>query len=426
MKGLLFTYGLTYGGAVVSLFNPYVGLLIYVCFAILRPQELWFWSVPEGNYSKVVAIALLVGWALKGFGDWRFGRAGLIVAALVGFLGWAVVSALTRAANQDEAWRFIDLLAKIVLPFLVGVTTVNTLSRVRLLVWVIMLSEAYLALEFNLTYLGGYNRLKEEGFGSMDNNCNAIALVTCLGLAVLLMLNSEKWWQKALAFGSAALIAHAVMFSFSRGGMLAALVTGGVIFLIIPKRPAHYLAAVVVVLAVMRFAGPEVIARFSTVFASDDKRDASAESRLVLWKACLDTMQREPLGVGPGNWGEEVVRYGFKKGKLAHTLWLQVGAELGVIGLGLLVSFYGLCVARLLPMSRESYPVPDPEFRHLARAVIASLVGFAVSAQFVSLDLLEHPYYVCMVGACLLKLESAQPVDEEPAEESAEEELVAC
>jgi O-antigen ligase len=209
--------------------------------------------------------------------------------------------------------------------------------------------------------------------------------------------------------------------------MLAALVTGGVIFLIIPKRPAHYLAAVVVVLAVTRFAGPEVLDRFSTIFSSDDKRDASAESRLVLWKACLDTMQREPLGVGPGNWGEEVVRYGFKKGKLAHTLWLQVGAELGVIGLGLLALFYSLCVARLLPMSRDSYPVPDPAFHYLARAVIASLAGFAVSAQFVSLDLLEHPYYVCMVGACLLKLQSAWAAEgSEEVEPPAEEELVAC
>ena len=28
MKGLLFTFALTYGGAVISLFNPFYGLLI--------------------------------------------------------------------------------------------------------------------------------------------------------------------------------------------------------------------------------------------------------------------------------------------------------------------------------------------------------------------------------------------------------------
>jgi hypothetical protein len=38
--------------------------------------------------------------------------------------------------------------------------------------------------------------------------------------------------------------------------------------------------------------------------------------------------------------------------------------------------------------------------------VIASLTGFAVSAQFVSLAGLEAPYYVALLGAGALKLSS--------------------
>jgi hypothetical protein len=41
--------------------------------------------------------------------------------------------------------------------------------------------------------------------------------------------------------------------------------------------------------------------------------------------------------------------------------------------------------------------------------VIASLVGFAVPAQFVSLEFLETPYYVALVGAGVLKLSSSSP-----------------
>ena len=36
--------------------------------------------------------------------------------------------------------------------------------------------------------------------------------------------------------------------------------------------------------------------------------------------------------------------------------------------------------------------------------MIASLCGFAVSAQFVSLEFLEPPYYIALVGAGVLKL----------------------
>ena len=43
---------MTYGGATAALFNPFYGLLAYVCFAIIKPETLWFWSVPAGNYAN--------------------------------------------------------------------------------------------------------------------------------------------------------------------------------------------------------------------------------------------------------------------------------------------------------------------------------------------------------------------------------------
>ena len=76
MKGLVFTYLLTYGGALVAIFKPFIGLLIYICFAILKPESVWPWAVPSGNYSRTVAIALVIGWAFQGFGRWNLGAAG--------------------------------------------------------------------------------------------------------------------------------------------------------------------------------------------------------------------------------------------------------------------------------------------------------------------------------------------------------------
>ena len=92
MKGAIFTYALAYGGAAVSLINPFVGLLIYVCFGILKPDALWSWSLPEGgHFSRIVAIALLLGWGFNGFGRWELGKARGIVLAFVGF--WALIAA---------------------------------------------------------------------------------------------------------------------------------------------------------------------------------------------------------------------------------------------------------------------------------------------------------------------------------------------
>src|SRR5262245_29892492 len=114
MKGLLFTYGVAYGGAVVALFNPFYGLLAYVSFAIIRPESLWHWAVPAGqNFSRILAIAMLLGWASRGFGNWHFGRAAGAVWALVGYTLWAMASA-ALAPHADVAWGFVENLAKIV------------------------------------------------------------------------------------------------------------------------------------------------------------------------------------------------------------------------------------------------------------------------------------------------------------------------
>src|SRR5690606_38742386 len=83
--------------------------------------------------------------------------------------------------------------------------------------------------------------------------------------------------------------------------------------------------------------------------------------------------------------------------------WLQVGAELGPPALFCLLAFYVLTILRLLPLARGS-PISDERLRLYARMVIPSLCGFMVSAQFVTLNMLEAPYYVCLIGVGALKL----------------------
>jgi O-antigen ligase len=220
-----------------------------------------------------------------------------------------------------------------------------------------------------------------------------------------------------VAAGGTLLLVNAIMFSFSRGGLLSLIVTGGVAFVLIPKRPVHYGVLIAAILVGVRLAGKEVLARFFTTFADAEQRDASAESRLDLWGNCWDLMQRYPLfGVGPDHFGHYAHHdFGWPYGKEAHSLWFQMGAELGFVGVGLLIGFYVLCMWRLWPLTRESNPLLDPQTRSLARMVIASLAGFMLSSQFVSLEGLEFPYYVVLLGAATLKVASAQvglPVSE--------------
>jgi O-antigen ligase len=408
MKGAIFTYLLTAAGATAGLFDPYYGLLVYICFAIVRPEWMWRWSLPQGgNYSRIVAIGLLIGWALAGFGRWKLGRAWAVIAPLLAYWFWSALC-ITQAPDQERALDYVVYLAKVVLPVLVGVTTIDSAWKLKVLGWVIVVSQGFVALQLNLYYYSGYNMAWEEGFGGMDNNCVAIAMVTGVGLAFFLGMAAPEWWRKLLAFAAAAFMGHAIMFSFSRGGLVALLVTGVFSFFLIPKKPVHYAVFLLAVLLAVRMAGPSVRERFLTSFGeSNGEFEASAESRLQLWSNCLDaTGQRPVLGIGPDNWGEIAPEYGWKRGKEAHTLWLQTMAETGVPGVLFLAAFYVLGVVCLWPLTREKTPVPDPWLRDAARMVIASLTGFVVAAQFVTIKYLEVPLYVALLGACVLRLVS--------------------
>jgi probable O-glycosylation ligase (exosortase A-associated) len=406
MKGLLFTYALTYGGAVFALYRPFYGLLIYICFAIIRPQALWHWSVPAGNYSRIVAIALLIGWALHGFGNWRMGKERLVVWCLCGYWAWALASTLAAAIFPELGFQFLENMAKIVLPFIVGITLIDNLKQVKQLAWVMALSVAYVAFELNMTYYGGFNQLAEIGFASMDNNSVAIELVAAVGFLFFLGFAADKWWHKVVAAVSVLVLINAIMFSFSRGGLLSLIITAFVSFILIPKKAIHYGVFVAAVAAGIRLAGPQVLERFSSTFADSETRDASAQSRLDLWAQCWDVMQREPVfGLGPDHFGYYAnVWYGWPMGKEAHSLWFQTGAELGFIGLGFLLFFYLLTLWYLWPLTKRTFRSSEPGLQDIARMVIASLAGFIVSSQFVSLEGLEMPYYVVMLGVGTLKV----------------------
>jgi putative inorganic carbon (hco3(-)) transporter len=418
VKGLIITYLLCYGGAVAAIFSPFIGVLIYICFAIIRPQMLWYWvQWSGGNFSRVVAIGMVVGWILHRFGSWRMGRAAIAVNAIIAYMAWIVISAMA-ASNTTVAWEYVDGMFKIILPCIVAFTLIDSLTRVRQLLWTIVLCQGYLALEFNQWYFSGYNRLRLDGFGTLDNNGVAVMLVLGVGLAAFLAIETKNLWGKGVATASLLLMIHAILFSFSRGGMVALCATGIVSFFLIKKRGVHYLLFGLLVLASLRLAGNEVQNRFMTSFVSAQERDSSATGRLRLWSACLDLAVKHPIfGIGPGNFKTMADTLGFGQGRAAHTTFLSIAAELGFPGVILILIFYLSVITRIWPIARSD---PDPSMSLYAKMIIASLIGFFVAAQFVEFPLLEQPYYIAITGAAILRI---APLSKKSEEEKPREEL---
>ncbi|HYN08749.1 MAG TPA: O-antigen ligase family protein [Vicinamibacterales bacterium] len=407
MKGYLLVYSVVIIGSVVALRKPVLGLFLYIALSLLRPDAFWGWAGDLRGMSDLVAYPLLVGWAFQGFGSWSFGRGWATVLCLLLYTGWMFASTV-QAIDPTSSWWTLVEFVKTLLPFLVGVTMIKTEKQARQLLWTIVVTQTYVCYEMNRSYLEGYNRVYFEGFGGMDNNSFAISLVGTVGAALGLFLSAKTWRVKVFSGLSMLLIMHTVLLTFSRGAFVGLLAVALMALVILPKRPKYVGAVVLSILIGSYFTGPELAARYSTTFANSEMRDESSESRFTLWGDMLSVTLEEPIfGIGPHNWPLVAENFGWAAGKEGHSLWVQTAAEMGLPGVSFLVLFYGITVARLWPIARRRRPDLDIPTAMFATGLILAIVGFVVSAQFVSLRGLELPFYVTMIGVLLLKFRPA-------------------
>lgn len=418
MKGLILIYLVAGLGSIAALRKPMIGLFIYVGFAVLRPEGLFGWAGDMGGISLVVGVATLIGWVIGGCGSLKVGRRGrTIVLSLMFFFVWSAISA-AQATNTEVAYNSIVTMAKFVMPFLIGVTLMETEAHSRTMLWIIVLAQGYVAFEMNFNYVFKDYNLAGDGFAGMDNNCFGVSLVSTIGPAIALGLGAKKWHERIASGVAAALILHTTLLTFSRGAMLGLLVVGATAFAVMPKRPKYLAAIALALIVTVRLTGPQLAARYSTAFAEGEARDGSAESRLELWKDCLTIAMSKPFfGVGPANFPVVAASFGWSEGKQAHSTWMQAAAENGFPGVAALIVFFGLTVVKLWPIARLKQSEENRYRIAVASGIVMSIVGFVVAGQFVSLGGLEVPYYVAMIGVVLLKDpltaasgRSAQPV----------------
>lgn len=412
--GLLFTYLLFVSGFFYGFVNPFYSLMVYYAFAILRPELLWGWSF-DGNsnrFSLLVALSTIAGWLLQGGMQHfaRIGRATIPLAAYGVYIFVGLLSIKLWALDAEIAATHVTLQAKVWLMGLVTVTTVRTEQQIRIFAWVITACLGYLAFHFNSVYfLDGINLFREGGLMATmqgDNNTTALTLVVAAPLAYFIGMQEKSPLLKLIAFGMLGLLLHAVLLSNSRGGMLGMLAVGFLIFVLslikLPNKALTLAAAVLAVALVAAASGPEIRARFSSTFASEEDRDDSAQSRLDLWAAAWDTMKSNPMGVGPECFPLLMENYGFPKGKYVHSVYFQTGADYGFIGLFGFVGYYvgTLWLTLRLINDKVARRLRWPMYYGIMVSI--GMTGYLVSATFLSIERVEVGFIAGLVGVCTL------------------------
>ncbi len=362
----------------------FFGLIMYTLIIYLRPQEIFpdLWSVELVMYSILATLVLAI---LTEPVDLRRLLRRPALVCLLGFLASAVLSHLSHLYLTGAKDSFQEV-AKLVLPAVLIGWIVNTPSRLRLYIWMLLALATLLAIQGiqqSITGLnwGGfpmwwhwtweYPRIRGLGIFN-DPNDLALALVFMVPFALGPLAGGVLPRSSLVGLPILALLLYGIYLTHSRGGVLALGVSVAVLIL----RRSGQKAAIPLAAA----AGVGLMALGPGRLVDALTSDSSAMDRLWLWSEGLQMLKGAPLfGIGQGLFMDYVA-------KAAHNSVILALAETGLVGgFFWIATFY--FAARDLMKVAGLQDTKDSQVRELASiagTLLAGMAGYLTAAFFLS------------------------------------------
>ncbi len=411
-------------GVLVILARPYLGLLLYTVAYVLRPGELYP-SLAVLHLERVLGVVTLASVAFEMYRregkllvdgsrqtKWFFA---LLVAMLlsVPFSFW-----VSYAAGQ-----LVDMF-KILAFYLMIVHLVNTRRRMKIFTATYLVLVVYLAAtSLKDYYTGGYAFAQgiERAVGETSAGGDANALGATLGSAVPLFLLLARWirgfWKRGLLLAGLAACGWTIVLTGSRASLLGLLTA--MAFLVWTSRHRILWAMLALAAFAILFTSlpRQYKQRYSTIVqATSGDLDGSSRARLQVWKAGAAMVLDHPLfGVGAGCFGTaHAMAYsppGQRNWLQAHSLYVQVPAELGLVGA---VAFFGFMFQFLL-LNRRAYReirIRGPGWRMegvILQGIFGGFVVLLVSGFFGHTLFRSTWYMFAAMGLALYRLHRDDP-----------------
>lgn len=360
-----------------------------VCL-IIAPQ---LWIPPFiGLPTDFIAYPLLMAAAALGGRVTQALKFGSLEWLMFAFLLWTVISSVFNGFTAPSVGYAVFyfkafLLFKLALALMEG-----DLARVRSFVRIFTVLVLILAIEVlfhrfspdgrgwagqkfswidpSVLEAGGKGRAR--WIGIFDGPGVFCVLFTIVLPFVLVRIGKSYAFTTRIVAASLLLLLLVVTFFIgSRGGMVATLAIFGLYFLIKSKLSLRAMIACGALgMGVLMFAPSHL----TTVRDSQN----STQYRVEMWAEGLEMMKHNPLfGIGRGNFKAYTSKL------IAHNSFVEIGGETGIIGLFIYTALVYFCMKSCLH-ARAHFP--DPHNKDFALAAALSLVGYIISAMFVTLE----------------------------------------
>jgi probable O-glycosylation ligase (exosortase A-associated) len=415
----LFVLAIFLPGFLWALRSRFAALLLYLWFALFRPQE-WLWvDITPLRLSLVLGIVLLVPAALTGlYPDLTHP----LSVGMVLFVCSALLAQIGAVAPQI-GWEWIDFTVRLVLTCMLLVTLASDEKRLLAVIAVIAGSLGYHAGKAGLMWLvlGGASRFADGLSGAFVDN-NGYALGTVMIMPLLLAVGQNlgllydgplrRWIARGI-YLTVGFCIFTVVGTYSRGGFLA-LLAAAFTYVILQRRRFTAISAVLAFAGLLLLTVPipqAYIDRLQTIRTYEQIGEDSALSRQHFWRVALTMGTSQLFGVGLRQYeaaydmyDSSYGRYGHRRA--VHSSPLQIFAELGPFGAlvwsGMFAYAFYVCF-RMRGLSRR--PDLNPRIQRLlytlANALITSMAGFLVGGLFLSLALNDITWLTFGIVAAL-------------------------
>jgi O-antigen ligase len=284
----------------------------------------------------------------------------------------------------------------------------------------------YLTGSFDQSFLGlaqarymniafDYNDFRITGpFG--DPNFFAQALVPMFALALERAWHESRTMPRVAAAIAAPIMALAVVFTFSRGALLAlGVVCIAAVFTLRPSLRVLSLAGVALVLLLFLLPS-DYITRATALFESDQTADLSTDPSVnqrtsILMSGLLMFADYPVAGIGVGNFPHRYLEYaeqvGIEQTRTtieAHSFYVEIAAETGVIGLAVwgLVGF--ICFETIRAARRRLGAAGETDLRAMVTGYAIGLIGFFTAALFLHLAYARYMWILLAIVFALPKV----------------------
>jgi probable O-glycosylation ligase (exosortase A-associated) len=315
----IFAYTVFIGTMAVSLFRPWMGIVVYYLLAIWSPISIWPWIFGQFRVSYYIALSIMVGFvwaALSGrinFSALR-NRQNLFVLVL-----WAsfIVSYFfnpygtdtTRAGIEDPDY-LVSNMSKVFLFYFVTILSIDNKQKLHFLIWVILFTAIHFTYWGNMEYLEGrmmglHHTLMGPGYKYVvsvwvDENTFALFFVVAIPFLYFMGNYYKNWVLKGLLWLTIPFAWHCIFLTASRGGMLGLFVV--TLYIIIRSRSKLFSAVIPALLIIAIIYQSGQVLKMRAESAINVEEDASAQNRFNSWEAGIKMMLDQPItGVGIGN-----------------------------------------------------------------------------------------------------------------------------